>query len=107
MTDEISHIRDEDLGDVMTLGQMYETADAVDFLRDEVRIPNMTARILANARRRGEIPATVFGRSVVYAERDLLAWVAGRYGKSHEQHASRAESVRTTKAAKKAQRSGR
>lgn len=104
MADEIGHIHDEDLGDVMTLGQMYETADAVDFLHDELHIPNMTARILANARRRGEIPATVFGRSVVYAERDLLAWVAGRYGKSHEQVAVKAESVRATK---KAQRSGR
>ncbi|MGV0770207.1 hypothetical protein [Mycobacterium syngnathidarum] len=107
MTDKLGHIHDDDLGDVMTLGPMHKTDDAVAFLRDKVGIPDMTPRRLSNARRRGEIVASVFGQSVVFAERDLLAWVASLYGNSEEYRASMGESIRATKAAKKAQRSGR
>ncbi|GAB5897078.1 helix-turn-helix domain-containing protein [Mycolicibacterium mageritense] len=99
MVDAIGHIRDDDLGDVMTLGPMYKTDDAVAFLRERVGIPDVTPRRLSNARRRGEIVASVFGQSVVFAERDLLAWIASLYGNSEEYRASMSESLRAAKAA--------
>ena len=102
MTDKINSLRDPDLGDVMTLGKMYKTADAVAFLRDRFDIPDVTVARLTRARKRGEILATVFGQSTVYAERDLIAWVASLYGNSVEYRSAMADAHRgNTHAAKK------
>lgn len=71
----------------MTLGQMYEVDDAVDYVRDTLKISTMTARILVGARRRGELVGTMFGQRYYYAERDLNAWVAGQYRHAQAQAA--------------------
>lgn len=94
MADKLGHIHDDDLGDVLTIGPMYKTDDAVDFLRDRVGIPDIFAATLTKARKRGELVASVFGQSVVFAERDLLAWVAARYGNSREHRSAYAEAAR-------------
>ncbi len=108
MTDEIGYIHDDDLGDVLTLGPMYKTDDAVAFLRERVGIPDIFASTLGKARKRGELVASVFGQSVVFAERDLLAWVAARYGNSEEHRSAYAEAARGNRnAAKKTQRAKR
>ncbi|MBU8819068.1 hypothetical protein KL864_24550 [Mycolicibacterium goodii] len=104
MTEELGHIQDDDLGDVMTLGPMYKTDDAVAFLRDKVGIPDIFAATLTKARKRGELVASVFGQSVVFAERDLLAWVASRYGRSEECRAAYAEAARGNRNAAKRSR---
>ncbi|GAS89378.1 MerR family transcriptional regulator [Mycolicibacterium brisbanense] len=108
MTDEqIGHVRDDDLGDVLTLGPMHKTDDAVDYLYRTFGIPDVTASTLTKARKRGEIVASVFGQSVVFAERDLNAWVASRYGKASERYASRAEAMLGNQHAVKGNRGAR
>lgn len=94
---ELGSVRDADLGDVMTLGKMYKTGDAVAFLRERFQIPDVTVSSLTKARRRGEITATVFGQSVVYAERDLIGWIASRYGNSERHRALQSEAIRAAK----------
>lgn len=89
---EMSQIQDDVLGLVMTLGPMRKTADAAEFVRG-LGIPDVTERTLTNARRRGEITASVFGVSIVYAERDLLEWVASRYGNGNDHYASRGVAI--------------
>lgn len=99
MPDQIGSIRDADLGDVMTLGRMYKTADAVAFVRDKFGIPDMTVSRLTKARRRGEIVASVFGQSTVYAERDLNVWIASLYGNSAQYREVQSEAIRAAKRA--------
>lgn len=92
--DRIGHVRDDVCGDVLTLGRMYNTDDAVKRLSDKWGIPDVTPRQLGNARKRGEIPASVFGRTVMYAERDLDLWVASRYGNANDRYAPQAAALR-------------
>ncbi len=95
-----SHIYDDELGHVMTLGPMYKTAAAVAFIT-RLGIPDMTERVLTGARRAGEIPCSVFGRSIVFTERDILAWIASRYGRGNEHYAVRGRAIKAAKHAAK------
>lgn len=94
------HIHDDELGHVMTLGPMYKTDDAVAFIT-RLGIPDMTARVLTGARKAGEIPCSVFGRSIVFTERDILVWIASRYGRGNEHYTVRGQAIKAAKDAAK------
>lgn len=83
------HIDDEILGQVMTLGKHYTLDDAVTFLNEQ-GIP-ATRRALNEDRKRGRVVSSVFGSSIVFSERDLVAWVASRYGNGNEHFAERGQ----------------
>ena len=104
MTEQIGHIRTEDECDVMTLGRMFNTDDAVDYLYRKWGI-EVAASTLTKARKRDEIVASVFGgRTVMFAERDLDAWVASRYGNSQTWLAAASEAQRGNQYASRANR---
>lgn len=78
----LGSFRDDDLGDVLVLDRAdlptLSEAKAADWL-GEYGIP-CTWRNLAEARKRGEITATLIGKTFLYSKRSLIVWVESRRG---------------------------
>jgi hypothetical protein len=93
---EMAHIHDEELGDVLIIRRddlPTETAEtAAGFLRLQ-RIPGVLPSTINRARKRGELPGTVLGTTILYSRYDLLAWVQSRHG-SGEHFAARGEGLK-------------
>ena len=94
---EMGSLHDEVVGEFLIIRRddlPTETAEtAAGFLRLQ-RIPNVVPSTITHARKKGELPATVIGNTVLYSRHDLLQWIRSRHGNSAERFASVRETMR-------------